>query len=188
MYYVCDSDNSRITRWMPNSIFGVCIAGCTSAFRILLNQLDWDLAFTFDRNGSFYVSDNKKNIEYKNFKFSITLFHTIIPKSIRICHGTNVKFHFPAQPSLVSIHLGIFIDSDDTMYIADYDNHQILIWSINTSQSICIGLLVDVKNNLYCSIRSEHQVVKASFNSHNSTVMTVAGTNRCIATNELNQP
>jgi hypothetical protein len=59
--YISEAGNSRITRWAPNSTFGVCIATCTGTAGIASTQLNAPLSLAFDSHGSLYVSDGSNN-------------------------------------------------------------------------------------------------------------------------------
>lgn len=55
--YISEAENSRITRWGPNSTFGVCIAACSGVRGSASTQLDRPHSLAFDSFGSLYVSD-----------------------------------------------------------------------------------------------------------------------------------
>ena len=55
--YISESHNHRITRWAPNSNYGVCIAACTGASGTTSTQLNYPHSLAFDSNRSLYVSD-----------------------------------------------------------------------------------------------------------------------------------
>jgi sugar lactone lactonase YvrE len=59
--YISEAGNSRITRWAPNSTFGVCIATCTGTAGTASTQLNGPQSLTFDSHGSLYVSDRSNN-------------------------------------------------------------------------------------------------------------------------------
>lgn len=59
--YISEAGVSRITRWPPNSSFGVCIAACLGISAISSTSLNAPHSFTFDTNGSLYVSDRYSN-------------------------------------------------------------------------------------------------------------------------------
>jgi len=59
--YISNVGNSRITRWKPNSDFGVCIAACSGLREFQSDQLTNPHNLVFDSSGSLYVRDSSNH-------------------------------------------------------------------------------------------------------------------------------
>ena len=71
--YISESTNGRITRWTLNSNDGVCVAACIGKLGTASTELFLPRSFTFDRNGSIYISDSEN---YRVQKFQILDHHS----------------------------------------------------------------------------------------------------------------
>ncbi|CAF1279375.1 unnamed protein product [Adineta ricciae] len=124
--YIAEADKSRITRYAPDSTFSVCIVGCTDISRIVTNQLSSPHSLAFDSHGSLYVCDWGNHRVHK-FELLNSPAAYNQPKIVAnqtwdqcgntIINGTALKFY----------PLGMFIDSNDTIYVADTNNKYIRI-------------------------------------------------------------
>ncbi|CAF1327146.1 unnamed protein product, partial [Adineta steineri] len=134
--------SARVTRWAPNSTFGVCIVACTRTCGAAPSQISAPHSLAFDSFGSLYVGEwgNHRVQKFELLNYPISY------NQPKLCPNVNWSEHgitFVNASTLFSSALGIFIDLNDTIYASDFSINKILIWSnqsINFQQKSIDGL------------------------------------------------
>ncbi|CAF4185728.1 unnamed protein product, partial [Adineta steineri] len=126
--YISESLSARITRWAPNSNCGTCIASCSGKSGSAPSQLREPHSLAFDSKGSLYVS------EYGNHRVQkFQLLNSPIPyNQPKIDYNAtwdHCGITFANKCILPTKPHGIFIDSNDSIYIANYEKDWILMLS-----------------------------------------------------------
>ncbi|CAF1380989.1 unnamed protein product [Adineta steineri] len=126
--YISEAFSARVTRWAPNSTCGTCIVGCSGNYGSAPSQLERPHSLAFDSNGSLYVSD------YGNHRVQkFQLLNSPVPyNQPKIDYNTTwdqCGITFANKCILPTRPHGIFIDSNDSIYIANYEKDRILILS-----------------------------------------------------------
>ncbi|UJR19602.1 hypothetical protein I4U23_022736 [Adineta vaga] len=156
--YISEAGSSRITRWAPNSSSGICIVACTGTHGIATTHLHEPHSLAFDSNGSLYVSDWKNHRVQKFQRFLNYPIPYNQPKLPENGTWDRCAITFADQNIVGQNPHGIFIDSNDTIYISHYFRKQILIWSKDTidpqrrlyvALSVYTSLFVTLNGDIY---------------------------------------
>ncbi|CAF0831536.1 unnamed protein product [Adineta ricciae] len=126
--YISESGNSRITRWGPHSTCGICIAGCIGKSGVQANQLMSPHAIAFDRHGSLYVSDHGAH-RVQRFQLLNYPVPYNQPKLSSEPTWSECGITLTNKSSFDSVARGLFIDSNDAIYLADHSRKRIITWS-----------------------------------------------------------
>ncbi len=129
-FYVCDQGNNRVQMWTKNATSGVTVAGdsggTAGSTSTLLKQPS---AVTFDDNGFMYVSDSQNNRVQRYPPSSLT--------------GTMVAGQGAGGSAALNglnNPIGIDLDNNSNLYIADAANKRVMLWTPNaTTGSILIN-------------------------------------------------
>jgi sugar lactone lactonase YvrE len=110
--FICDHENKRVQQWFKNSDHGQTI---------IENISCWGLAM--DNEGSLYVSEWDK-------------LSVIKWPSEQVVAGGN-----GAGPALnqLSYPCGIFVDQDQSVFVADNRNHRIVKWSVGAKEGVIVA-------------------------------------------------
>jgi sugar lactone lactonase YvrE len=116
--FICDHQNRRVQRWFKNDDHGQTIIENTSC---------WGMAM--DSEGSLYISDWEK-------------LNVIKWPGEQVVAGGN-----GAGPGLnqLSYPCGVFVDQNQSLFVADNGNHRIIKWSVGAKE----GVVVAGYNQLY---------------------------------------
>ncbi|CAF3297499.1 unnamed protein product [Rotaria socialis] len=149
--YICDSGNSRVLRWFKNENYG---------HPILENFRCWGMLL--DNDGSLYVvnsSDNSLVLKWPEGKI------------VAGGNGRGNAFNQLRYPD------NILIDRENSIYIADVDNHRIVKWVAGAKEGVVIaggngvgkclhqlqqpmGVALDSMENLYVADHGNHRIVR----------------------------
>ncbi|CAF1441669.1 unnamed protein product [Adineta steineri] len=124
--YISESLSARVTRWAPNSNCGTCIAGCSGKSGSAPSQLCEPHSLAFDSKGSLYVSEYE-NHRVQKFQLLNSPIPYNQPKIVYNITWDQCGITFANKCILPTMPHGIFIDSNDTIYIANYEKDRILI-------------------------------------------------------------
>ena len=160
--YVADTDNSRIMKWSPGATQGEVIISGVYAMAIHVNN-----------SGNIYVSDYNGHRVLK-----YTLSNGSYTQSV-VAGGNN------SGNSLNQLNRpwGIYLDSSETLYVADTYNHRIVKWSSGASQGVLVAggnnegnalnqlryprsVNLDSYGNIYVSDSDNNRIVKWAPNSN----------------------
>jgi len=116
--YVADQKNNRIRKIMPNGVVST-FSGSSQGYQDGTRETAryyWPISLTIDSQNNLYVSDTFNN-KIRKISSNGTV-STIAGSSAGFANGTGsvAKFNLP---------LGIAVDSNNTLYVADYNNHKI---------------------------------------------------------------
>ena len=154
--YIADTDNSRIMKWEPGATKG----------EIIITGI-YPMAIHVDNSGNIFVSD------YNNHRvLKYTLSSGSYTQSV-IAGGNN------SGNSLNQLNRpwGIYVDSSETVYVADSYNHRIMKWLSGASQGVLVAggnnegyalnqlryprsVNVDSSGNIYVSDSDNNRLVK----------------------------
>ncbi|UJR29473.1 hypothetical protein I4U23_010685 [Adineta vaga] len=118
--YICDYDNHRIQKWIPNATNGTTIAGNSSGnpgSTSSLLRLPFDL--TFDTNGYLYVADSGNN-RVQCFPPN-SLNGTTVAGTGLLSSASNGLNHPTA----------VLVDNNFDLYVLDEGNTRLMRWSPN---------------------------------------------------------
>jgi sugar lactone lactonase YvrE len=127
--YVADKFNSRVLRFMSNSMSGspgIVVAGNGTAGSDA-NQLYMPAGMYVDNTRALYIAD--------------MLNHRIQKWAWGLWYGVTVAGSGRAGNSLTQLNQprAIIIDSNSYMYILDGANNRVLRWAINATAGVCIA-------------------------------------------------
>lgn len=102
---------------------GITVVGVTGQNGTSPNHLRLPFGLTFDYKNTLYVADyGNSRIQMFSSDFSIGTTIAGFPNATQV-HGNN-GFHYATD---------IIVDSDDNMYIADFGNNRVQLWTKNAS-------------------------------------------------------
>ncbi|CAF0947181.1 unnamed protein product [Rotaria sordida] len=114
--YILDTNNYRVLRWQFGEPRGYLVAGGNGA-GTALNQITTSYAMFIDSQSNIYVS------EYSNHR--VTLWLSINTTSGSLVAGGNGA---GSTPERLNNPWGIYVDSNQAMYIVDRSNHRVQLW------------------------------------------------------------
>ncbi|CAF1263922.1 unnamed protein product [Adineta steineri] len=134
--FIAEYYNNRIVGSGPSGFR--CLVGCSTVAGSASNQLYYPTSLSFDSYGNMFVADN---VNHRIQKFSITsnIYSTTINQP-SFCPSTTwytnaITF---ADSSTVGTYVtGIFVGIDNTVYVANAQTNQVVIWfegSINPDE------------------------------------------------------
>ena len=160
--YIADTDNSRIMKWTPGATKG----------EIIITGI-YPMGIHVDNSGNIFVSDYNGHRVLK-----YTLSSGSYTQSV-IAGGNN------SGNSLNQLNrpFGIYVDSSETVYVADSYNHRIMKWSSGASQGVLVAggnnqgnalnqldyprsVNVDSSGNIYVSDSDNNRIMKWAPNSN----------------------
>lgn len=118
--YVCDHHNDRVQQWQRNGVAGVTVAG--SAFGVIHPE-----GITFDKNGYMYVTGHQE--------------HNVVRVSPGFTSATSVAGVFGSSGSalhLLTKPLGLAVDDDLNLYIAERDGERVVKWAPNATNGTIV--------------------------------------------------
>ncbi|CAF4038351.1 unnamed protein product, partial [Adineta steineri] len=141
--FIVDYNNNRIVGSGPNGFR--CLVGCSGSSGSASNQLSYPYTLSFDSYGNIFVTDFGNN-RIQKFTF---LNNTLDPSHNQPKLCQNASWNPNASTFANSITVGsnswaIFVNTNNTIYVAGYSNSLIQIWSnnsINPTQTIQGGSL-----------------------------------------------
>ncbi|CAF1317185.1 unnamed protein product [Adineta steineri] len=136
--FIVDNHNHRIVGSGPNGFR--CLVGCSTQPGSASNQLNWPQTFGFDSYGNIFVTDCANNRVQK----FILLKNTLDPAYNQPKFCSNASWYpdaltFTNISTVIGSPLAIFVNTNDTIYVADRANNEIRIWfnnSIDRTQTI----------------------------------------------------
>ncbi|CAF4520227.1 unnamed protein product, partial [Rotaria sp. Silwood2] len=125
--YILDASNCRVLQWTPGDSRGFPIAGdhgCGSA----LTQIDTSYSMFIDNQYNIYIS------EYGNHR--VTLW-----SSTNTSAGTLIAGGYGAGSTSEKLYYpwGIYVDSNQAVYIADRSNHRVQLWYSGALSGITVA-------------------------------------------------
>ncbi|CAF4031056.1 unnamed protein product [Adineta steineri] len=125
--WVADSDNCRIVRWM-NTSTGILVAGGVCGTKA--NQFNSPSGLFIDTSASntLYVADTG-NHRIQKFLYGANNGTTIAGKTNMPGSGLN-QLNTPAS---------LVVDTSGSLYIADYGNNRIVLWSLGSTSGRVIA-------------------------------------------------
>ena len=141
--YVLDAANYRVQMWPRNGSNGTTVAGITGSAGTSLNTFGYSYGICLDNFGYLYVSDqpNHRVLRFPSGSTSGT-------NSVLVA-GTGTA---GAGPSQLYGPYKIFVDVDQSLYIADTFNHRIQRWASGACFGVTIagtGTVGATDNQLY---------------------------------------
>ncbi|CAF1440351.1 unnamed protein product, partial [Adineta steineri] len=136
--YIVDYNNNRIVGSGPNGFR--CLVGCSGSSGSASNQLLYPFTLSFDSYGNMFVSDYGNNRIQKFILLNNT--HDPSYNQPKFCQNAswNPNASTFANSSTVGANpWGIFVNTNNTIYVAGYSNSLIQIWfnnSIGPTQTI----------------------------------------------------
>ncbi|CAF1450252.1 unnamed protein product, partial [Rotaria sordida] len=129
--YVVDHESHRIMRWPKGAKQGSVIAG-GNGYGGQSNQLSLPIGLSFDRQGNLYVAD-EYNHRVQKFTIEVPLRASSVDihpnakwaKNGLIVAGGNGEGNGLNQ---LNYSYGLYVDDDQTIYVADTWNHRIVEW------------------------------------------------------------
>ncbi|CAF1470214.1 unnamed protein product [Adineta ricciae] len=126
--FIADAGNNRIVGSGPNGFR--CIVGCSGTVGIASNQLHYPSSISFDTYGNIFVTDYLNN---RIQKF-ILLNETLVPSYNQPIFCANASWDpnaitFANSSVIGAYPFGLFVTTNNTIYIADRMNNRILVWS-----------------------------------------------------------
>ncbi|CAF4060500.1 unnamed protein product, partial [Adineta steineri] len=165
--FIVDSTNNRIIGSGPNGFR--CIIGCGTGSGSTSTQLSSPSTFSFDSYGNIFITDQGNSRVQKFMSIPNTTYHAIT---------------FANSSIAGNLVYGVFVDTDNTVYVANQQTNKVLVWfegstnpdkilsgSLSTPYDLFATSLGDiyVDNGL-----NNYEVDKFSLNSNISTsVMSV---------------
>ncbi|CAF1108234.1 unnamed protein product [Adineta ricciae] len=139
--FIVDQGNHRIVGSDRNGFR--CIVGCTGARGLASNQLMNPVSMSFDSLGNIYVVD-RDNTRVQKF----TVLKNIVVSYNQPKVSTNAVWSpnavtFADRNAIGTVSFGIFITTNNTVYVADQTNDRIQVWfndSVNPTQTIYSNL------------------------------------------------
>ncbi|CAF1496675.1 unnamed protein product [Adineta ricciae] len=206
--YIVDSSNSRIIGSGPNGF--QCVVACSGSAGSAANQLNNPYTLSFDTYGNIFVMDQSNSRLQKFFLLSsscnvtttiATATISSTPSSITYSNGISfnqpkfgiyptwngIGITFANSTTVGTSPYGIFVNINNTLYVANQANSRIYIWSSGNStptENITGGiyspysLFVTLNGDIYVDNGgTNNRVDKWSLNSNSSTsVMYVKST------------
>ncbi|CAF1156536.1 unnamed protein product [Didymodactylos carnosus] len=180
--YVADYNNHRIQKWLNGASTGTTIAGLTNGTSGLTsNQLYYPSAIYVDRKNQNLYIDDSGNHRVQLWNNSATSGTTVAGITGNGGNGSN-QFSFI---------YGIWVDSNENIYVTDRDNHRVMKW---TSGNISSGTIVvdqrngqlnmtygiyldEVNNSVYISDFGTNIIMKLVLGASNGTIIAgISGT------------
>ncbi|CAF0890170.1 unnamed protein product [Rotaria sp. Silwood1] len=187
--YITDQNNHRILRWAPDACLGECIAGCSMTAGTRADQLYYPFSVAFDSQGSLYVSDTSNN-RVQKFSILNNTEAVLVPTAQWALNATTVAGSptggSGSTPSFLNSNYGIRITDDNTLYIADRNNHRIVVIFPNSTIAGAIigsgygtGLtqmnypsdIFVTSDGIYVLDSSNYRILKLQKNGTNPTIV-----------------
>ncbi|CAF0882064.1 unnamed protein product [Adineta steineri] len=175
--FIVDSNNNRIIGSGPNGFR--CIIACASTSGSASNQLSSPSTFSFDSYGNIFITD-QGNSRVQKFYLTTNIYSTTINQP-SFCPSTTwytnaITF---ANSSMVgSIVFGVFVSINNTVYVANQQTNQVVIWYegstnpdkiLSGSLSTPFDLFATPQGDIYVDNGLNGRVDKFAFNSNLST-------------------
>ncbi|CAF2697913.1 unnamed protein product [Rotaria sp. Silwood2] len=177
--YVVDYNNHRVQLYQEGSSTGRTVAGFSLSSGASRAELYYPVAIRVTHNQTMFILDRSN---YRVFRWQVG---DQLGYVIAGGHGVGAAF------TQIGTSYDIFLDSQYNIYVSEYDNHRITLWSNgNTTAGRLVaggngagstadklngpwGIYVDASNTIYIVDRSNHRVQRWLFGA--SFGDTVAG-------------
>jgi sugar lactone lactonase YvrE len=180
---ICDQRNRQVIRWSRQNN--------TKNGQIIIEDIDC-YGLTMDKNGSLYVSNNKKN-EVRRWKRG--------DQNGTIVAGGN------GGGNDLNQFLGpnfIFIDKDYSLYVSDWSNYRVMKWLKDAKEGIVVaggngqgysltqlshpqGVIVDQLGQIYVADWNNNRVMRWRKGAKEGTIV-VGGNGQGNQSNQFNHP
>ncbi|CAF1361079.1 unnamed protein product [Didymodactylos carnosus] len=174
--YVADYKNHRIQKWLSGASTGTTIAGltnCTSGSTS--NHLYYPTAVYVDRKNQNLYIDDSGNHRVQLWNNSATNGATVAGTTGNAGNGSNQ----------LSYIYGIWVDSNENIYVTDRDNYRVMKWTSGNASSGTIvvnqrnvqlnmpyGIYLDeISNSVYISDSAIHTIMKLVLGASNGTII-----------------
>ncbi|CAF1292728.1 unnamed protein product [Rotaria sordida] len=124
--YVSDSSNHRVVKWVKGAKEGEVVAGGHgpgSDFK----QLSHPFGVLVDKMGTVYVADQVTPLRGTDVPLMQQARWSDNGTTVAGGHGNGEQLHQLNMP------IGLYVDDDNTIYVADSVNHRVLAWSPNAT-------------------------------------------------------
>ena len=169
--YISDIYNHRIQMWKPGDITGTTVAGGNGEGKGA-NQFSNPSGVALDKNGNIYISDSWNNRVQKWAQGASS--------GTTVAGGGSFGMGINANQGIYNPN-GIFVDSNDNIYIADEFNHRVQKWAPGATygttvaggngrgsslNKICYpkGIFVDPNGDIYIADNCNNRIVVWSQN------------------------
>jgi len=126
--FVSDSTNHRVVAWLPGSEQGRLVAGGNGA-GIGLHQLNNPVGIAFDPWGYLVIVDTR------NHRIMSWDVNNSASEGVVIAGGRGRG----QQSDQLDEPMGLAVDDDGSIFIADFNNHRIMKWSHDAEEGIVIA-------------------------------------------------
>lgn len=168
--YVLDSSNYRVVKWFKNGTNATVVAGVTGSAGAATSNttFGWDYGLFVDQYGSIYVSDGPNN---RVLSFPSNSTSGANGNWIAGTGASGFGWQGFQSPR------GIFVDSNQALYVADTSNHRIQKWNSGACYGVTVagnrvsgnslkqlnspsGLVVDSNGYLYISDQGNNRILR----------------------------
>ena len=191
--YVADHNNHRVVKWAPAATQGVVVAGGNSEGSEA-NQLRWPTGVFVDANENIYIAD-RNNSRVQKWAKNATAGTTVAGGS-DFNSGNNVN--------RLDNPYGIFVDSENNIYVTSSWNHAVQKWAPGATQPVIVaggnwfgsaanqlgepwGIYVDSDKNVYVAERENNRVTKWAPGSKTGQIV-AGGTGEGSSVAKLSRP
>lgn len=188
------SARNPILRW---NLSGITVAGVTNVNGNASHLLNYPCYIAIDRSSTLYVTDRVNNRIQKFLKHQ-SIGKTVAGHADGTYGSSNYDLLNPA---------GLFVDSDENIYIGDSSNMRIQLWTKNaligstvaagcgnlSMNSTCqlqsaYGLDYDpITEDIYVADRHAHQILRFQYNSSKGEIV-AGGNGKGFKRNQLHNP
>ena len=141
--YVLDAGNYRVQMWPRNGSNGTTVAGIAGFAGTSLSTFGYSYGIQVDNYGNLYVSDSPNHRVLRFPSGSVSGTNSVLVAGI----GTA-----GAGPSQLNGPFRIFVDVNQSLYVADTYNHRIQFWSYGACSGVTVagtGVLGTTNTQLY---------------------------------------
>ncbi|CAF4021362.1 unnamed protein product, partial [Rotaria sordida] len=125
--YILDSGNYRVQKWLYGEPLGFTVAG-GYGFGSTANKISTSYGLFVDRQSNIYISDTANHrVVFWQAR------NTTTGRVIAGGNGASIGANQLYNPR------GIFVDSTNALYIADYSNHRVQKWLSGASNGITVA-------------------------------------------------
>ncbi len=126
--FVSDTANHRIVKWAPGATTGTVVAG-GNGYGFGANQFKQPLGIFISPKGDLYVADNN-NSRVQKFPAG----STIATNGITVAGGNSNG----SKANQLNTPSGIYVDENDTVYVADRNNSRIQKWAPGATSGVTV--------------------------------------------------
>ncbi|CAF2952729.1 unnamed protein product [Rotaria sp. Silwood2] len=168
--FISDTNNERVQSWTLGNASGTTVAGNSNGLSGLTSTLlNNPVGLTFDKNGFMYVVDSQNN-RVQRFPPNSLVGTTVAGQA---SGSSSTALNSLKRP------LGVDVDDDLNVYVADGDNQRVVKWTPNATTGILLidngimgrvyGILLapNSTNQVYLSDENRGRIYLWTFNATN---------------------